>query len=263
MVGEDIGYLQGRIFPHPLGFGLLKPAKLYYDSVFTSPFGNDLLLGLVKRAMDAEKLGTHDVPDLLCVSFSSNDAIGHVWGPDSQEVLDVTLRSDLIVKELLHYLDAKVGKGQYVLVLSADHGVGQLPEVAAKQGKDAGRVIAADETREINEFLAATFPKKAAGKPVTKFLNESVYLNPEWVKVQGVDQARIEETLVEWLKKRPGCQTAYGRSQLLKGVAEDDRIGQLVRPLVLSGPQRRRDDGAEAELHRLVPPQRHDPRIAA
>jgi predicted AlkP superfamily pyrophosphatase or phosphodiesterase len=75
-----------------------------------------------------------------CVSFSSNDAIGHCWGPDSQEVLDVTLRSDLIMKELLDYLDAKVGKGRYVLALTADHGVCPMPEVTVRQGNVAARV---------------------------------------------------------------------------------------------------------------------------
>ena len=56
--------------------------------------GNDVLLGLAKRAVEAEQLGQDDVPDLLSISFSSNDLVGHSWGPDSQEVLDVTLRSD-------------------------------------------------------------------------------------------------------------------------------------------------------------------------
>jgi hypothetical protein len=229
VAGEDIGYLQGRTFPHPFGMGLLRPGKMFYDAVYTSPVGNDILLGLVKRAIVAEKLGTRDVPDLLCISFSCNDPVGHVWGPDSQEVLDVTLRSDLIVKDLLQYLDANVGKGKYVLALSADHGVSPLPEVAAKQGKDAKRVIASDETRDINEFLETTFPKKASAMPVKKLLNESVYLNKEWVKAQGVEQTEVEEVLAAWLKKRPTYQTVYTRTQLVKGVPDDDKIGQMVR----------------------------------
>ena len=62
---------------------------------------------------------------LLSISFSSNDLIGHAWGPDSQEVLDVTLRSDRLIKDLLDFLDARVGKGKYVFAMSADHGVCQ------------------------------------------------------------------------------------------------------------------------------------------
>ncbi len=229
VLGEDVGYGQGRTFPHPMDGGLKKPGKKYYDAFYTSPFGNEVLLGLVKRAIDAEQLGNHEVPDLLCISFSSNDPIGHNWGPDSQEVLDVTLRTDLILKELLHYLDAKVGKGKYVLSLSADHGVCPLPEVAAKQGKDAKRIIAADQAKEFTEFLVKTFPGKTDAKPIKKYIDESIYLNPAWVKAQDVEQSKIEAALAEWLKTRSAYLTAYSRSQLLKGVAADDKIGQMVR----------------------------------
>jgi hypothetical protein len=229
VVGEDTGVAQGRTFPHPMDGGLKAPGRRYYNALYNSPFGNELLLGLVKRAIDAEKLGTRDVPDLLCVSFSSNDPVGHIWGPDSQEVLDTTLRSDRIIAELLDYLDAKVGKGRYVLALSADHGVCPLPEVAAKQGKEARRVVAADQSKAITEFLEKTFPKKAEGKPIRKFLNGSVYLNPAWVRAQGVEQAKVEEALAAWLKTQPAVETAYTRTELLRGVPEDDRIGQMVR----------------------------------
>src|SRR5436309_10143303 len=106
----------------------------------TSPYGNELLLEFAKLAIAAEKLGKSGTPDLLTLSFSSNDLIGHCWGPDSQEVLDITLRTDRTIKELLDYLDEKVGKGQYVFALSADHGICPIPEVSLTQGKDAGRV---------------------------------------------------------------------------------------------------------------------------
>ena len=229
VIGEDVGYGQGRTFPHPMDGGLKKPGGKYYNAFYTSPYGNEVLLGLVKRAIDAEKLGTHDVPDLLCVSFSCNDPIGHNYGPDSQEVLDVTLRSDLIIKELLAALDAKVGKGKYIVAMSADHGVCPLPEVAAKQGKDAKRVVAADQNKEATEFLEKTFPKQANGKPIKKLVNESIYLNAEWVKAQDVAPEKIEAALTEWLKTQPGIQTAYSRTQLMKEIAADDKIGPMVR----------------------------------
>src|SRR5262249_48603372 len=112
----------------------------YYESLYNSPFGNELLLALVKEAVIAEELGKDDVPDLLCVSFSCNDPIGHCWGPDSQEVLDVTLHSDRIVRDLLAFLDDKVGRDRYTVALTADHGVCPLPEVSRHQGRDAGRI---------------------------------------------------------------------------------------------------------------------------
>src|SRR5207245_1606609 len=112
----------------------------YYLALLNSPFGNDLLLDLALRAIDAEHLGRGDVPDFLSLSFSCNDVIGHCWGPDSQEVLDVTLRSDRVMEKLMAHLDARVGRGRYVLAMTADHGVCPLPEVSRAKGINAERV---------------------------------------------------------------------------------------------------------------------------
>jgi hypothetical protein len=143
------GIRQGAAFPHPTTGGLDALGPRYYDALISSPFGNELLLALAKRAIEKEGIGTGDASDLLMLSFSSNDYIGHAWGPDSPEVLDVTLRTDLLLKELLDYLDAKVGKGRYVLVLSADHGVCPLPEVTEARRK-ADPSCALPEARRLN-----------------------------------------------------------------------------------------------------------------
>src|SRR5207237_107155 len=73
--GTGVARKQGRVFPHPMNAGLKQPGREYYDTVTTSPFGNDLLLDFALRAVDAEKLGHNEVPDLLSISFSSNDYI--------------------------------------------------------------------------------------------------------------------------------------------------------------------------------------------
>ena len=142
VVGEGKGVRQGVVFPHPMDGGLKRPGKAYYDALYNSPFGNEFLLELVKAGVVAEQLGHHDVPDLLTVSFSSNDSVGHTWGPDSQEVLDTTLRSDRMLANFLHFLDDKVGAGKYLVCVTADHGVCPLPEVSVKEGRDAGRIPA-------------------------------------------------------------------------------------------------------------------------
>src|SRR5262249_14206160 len=148
-----------------------------YEALYNSPFGNEMLLALVQRAIEAEQLGQHEAPDLLSVSFSCNDPIGHCWGPDSQEVLDVTLRSDRIVKELLNTLDAKVGKGRYTLVLTADHGVCPLPEVARKQGKDADRILPSQLSREADSFLDQTYDNsRGKAQWIERFVYPWIYL---------------------------------------------------------------------------------------
>ncbi len=121
--GEGVGKGQGRTFPHPFSSKSTTKDEDYYESVAISPMGNDLLVDLAIELARQEELGKRDVPDILAISFSSNDLVGHNWGPDSQEVLDITLRSDQQVRRLLDFLDEHVGKGNYIVTLSADHGV--------------------------------------------------------------------------------------------------------------------------------------------
>jgi hypothetical protein len=229
VVGEGKGVFQGRTFPHPMDAGLKAPGKAFYQALYNSPFGNDLLLELTKKAIDAEKLGAGADTDLLCVSFSSNDAIGHMWGPDSQEVLDVTLRSDAIMSELLKHLDESVGQGKYVLVLTADHGVCQLPEVAEQQGKNAGRIDISLLDRKASAMLDETYGA-AEGKE-RWFEAGGVtwgYLNRALLEKRGLKEAVVQQTLATWLEKQPGIQKVYTRTQLVEGLPKDDTLGQSV-----------------------------------
>jgi hypothetical protein len=232
--GEGTGTLQGRTFPHPMSGDPLKLKATYYSALYNSPFGNDLLLELAERAIDAEALGKHDVPDLLCLSFSCNDPIGHIWGPDSQEVLDVTLRSDRILRELLAYLDQAVGERNYLLTVTADHGVCPLPEVARSRGEDAGRIAPATLRRGAEEFLDSKFgpnPGKARWLEATQDATfaPAAYLNQAVLARRGLRPPDVETALAGYLVEQPGIQAAYTRTQLLVGVPADDAVGQAMR----------------------------------
>ncbi len=230
---EGTGYKQGRTFPHPMTGGLTTPGEKYYEAFTLSPAASDVLLELAKQAIDAEKLGQRDACDVLCLSFSSNDLVGHCWGPDSQEVLDITLRSDIIIKELLNYLDAKVGAGKYVMVLTADHGVCPVPELATSQGKDAGRVPPNLFTNRAAEMLQQKFAPKQKLLPwIEKSSSGWIYFNHATLKEAGVSATQAEDAVVNWLPQQPGIQAAYGRSRLERGSFGDDKIGQSVRCLI-------------------------------
>jgi hypothetical protein len=226
--GSAPGYAQGRSFPHPLTGGLSKPGKLYYEAILNSPFGNQILVELAKQVIETERLGQSDTPDLLAISFSSNDLIGHCWGPDSQEVLDVTLRSDLLVQDFLAYLDDKVGKNRYIVAVTSDHGICPIPEYTRSQGKNAGRVNAAALLKGAEEFLNKTFNSKEAK---LRWFESAplpwVYLNRRLIPMGK--EAEVEETLGKWFAEQPGILTAYTTNQLNREMAADDRIGQSVR----------------------------------
>ncbi|HEV8061203.1 MAG TPA: alkaline phosphatase family protein [Gemmataceae bacterium] len=231
VVGEGSGVKQGRTFPHPMNGGLSKPGRSYYEAVVTSPFGNDLVLAFAKKAIMAEHLGEDEIPDLLSVSFSSNDYIGHSWGPDSQEVMDVTLRSDLIVKQLLEFLDEHVGKGRYLVAMSADHGVCPLPEVAKATHPGAVRVDVAGLISGAEKALDSAFGAGTQGKArwIESAANISFVLNRNKIAARGLTQDAVEKVLVGWLKKHKDVLTAYTHAELLQPAAPDDPIGQRSR----------------------------------
>jgi hypothetical protein len=213
-------------FSHPFP---AAPGKLYYTALYTSPFGNDLVLGLAKQAIDAEALGQHEVPDLLSVSFSSNDAIGHMRGPDSPEVLDVTLRSDRIVKELLAHLDARVGPGNYLLALSADHGVCPLPEVSLARGHEAARVSTKLLSLGAENFLRATYGPAAKARYVEGSGEPWIYLNRALLAQRQLNPVEVQQTLARWLEQQPGIWKAYTRTQLQGSTDNDPHLSMLRR----------------------------------
>ncbi|HKG14061.1 MAG TPA: alkaline phosphatase family protein, partial [Pyrinomonadaceae bacterium] len=106
-------------FPHVLTGGLSKPGPEFYDALSYSPFTNDVLADFAGQALTGERLGEDDDADVLTVSFSANDIVGHRYGPYSQEVMDVTLRVDRQIARLLDLVDARVGLRNTVVAFTA------------------------------------------------------------------------------------------------------------------------------------------------
>lgn len=237
--GEGIGIKQGKTFPHPTSGGLKTVGKAYYEALANSPYGNELLLSFMEACVTAEGLGRDDTPDLLVVSFSSNDLIGHSWGPDSQEVLDVTLRSDVIVARLLRFLDTKVGKGNYVLALTADHGICPLPEASAARGVSAQRVnqdaLRADAEKHLRTTFGSggdggeTTSKKAASGWIEAVSPPWFYLNPRLVAASGRPREEVARSLADYLLTRSDVARAFTRADLAQDASAGDEIGQRVR----------------------------------
>ncbi|MBL8798617.1 MAG: alkaline phosphatase family protein [Planctomycetia bacterium] len=232
--GEGKGFLQGRVFPHPMTGGAKQPSKAYYNAMYNSPFGNDLLLEFTRRAIDGEQLGADEQPDLLCVSFSCTDSVGHTWGPDSQEVLDVTLRADRVMRGLLDHLDSRVGRGRYVVLLTADHGVCPLPEVSRAQGREADRLSFAKLTTEAADYLSVRFKQPEGSVRWFEGLGHPpfFYLNRPVLAALKLDVAEVSQVLARWLQSQTGIQRAYTRQELEgpRPPEEDERVWKTYHP---------------------------------
>ncbi|HXD87779.1 MAG TPA: alkaline phosphatase family protein [Urbifossiella sp.] len=202
-------------FPHSLTGGKTA-GSAYYNALAASPFGNELLLDIAKHCIVGENLGHDSVPDLLVVSFSSNDLIGHAWGPDSQEVLDVTLRTDALLADLLRFLDSRVGHGNYALALTADHGVCPIPEQSAAKGRNARRVSRPQIQERAEQYLRERFPNVEPSKArwIEAFPFPWIYLNPRLVKESGWSREEVAGTLARFLATQGDLETAFSRDDL-------------------------------------------------
>lgn len=220
----------GQTFPHPLKGKLEVPAKGFYDAVETSPFGNDLLWEFARECLEAEGLGRRGTTDLLYLSFSSNDLIGHAWGPDSHEVQDITARSDRLIADMIRHLDETVGRANYTLVVTADHGVAPLPEQTA----GAERFEPAADLEQLGKALDETFGPlgdKPGGAPelwVKKLNYPDLYLSEALLVAEGKPRADVENYIAQWAANRPHLLAAFPRS-VLAGPPLADPLARRVQ----------------------------------
>ncbi|TNF73209.1 MAG: hypothetical protein EP299_08575, partial [Acidobacteria bacterium] len=131
----------GHRFPHPLGRATVAPEEHFYEDLFeASPFVDEYLGVFAKALIRSEELGKDPVTDFLGLSFSATDKVGHHWGPNSPELLDVILRLDRTLGDLLAFVDQEIGREQVVVALTSDHGVNPLQTYLQRQGVDARRL---------------------------------------------------------------------------------------------------------------------------
>jgi predicted AlkP superfamily pyrophosphatase or phosphodiesterase len=132
----------------------------YYDLVGPTPWGNDYLVDVTKQLIDNEKLGTGEVTDLLSISFSSPDVLGHKVGPDAPEDKAMLIALDRTLAGFFAYLDSKVGKGNWAVALSADHGVAPMSEYANKLRIPAFNFSPEDLQTQLNHMLKLQYAKQ-------------------------------------------------------------------------------------------------------
>lgn len=227
-------------FPHVLNRGA-KPDRIFYRALDYTPYSNELLLAFTKEAIVNEKLGSDADTDVLSVSFSANDYVGHRFGPFSQEAMDMSLRVDQQIAALLDFIDAEVGLRNTLVAFTADHGAAPVPEDSVRT-KRLGRRHTKDqllniirtglvaryarEGRQATDYISS-FTNREGAEP--GFINGNVYLNHEALKRDGIDIKECEQVVGEIVRKIPGITRYFTRTQLeRKAVPPSDEIGRRV-----------------------------------
>ncbi len=198
----------GRTFPHPFG---KADSKLFPTLLFVSPVGDQLTNDFAKSLIENEGLGQDDVPDYLAVGFSSVDAVNHFFGPSSLENEDIVLQLDRTLADLLAFVDRKVGLKHTLIVLSADHGMAEMPEFMAEKGMAVGRIHTEDIVNAVNEIGMAKFGVQNVAK---RFFRPYLYLNEKVIEAAKLERSTVEQGVADALTRKEGIALAVASSAL-------------------------------------------------
>jgi predicted AlkP superfamily pyrophosphatase or phosphodiesterase len=204
-------------FPHKLpAAGTLTPLE-FGDLAVISPFGNEVTLQTAREIVAGEQLGQDNFADLLCINLSSNDFVGHAFGPHSLEVEDMTYHTDRQLGEFFRWLDATIGRGTWTLALTADHGVAPIVEYAQQLRLPAKRSPlgkAGDVQGKLEALLRGRLTT-AGDKPI-KPLVQKVEDYQVFLQQDHPDFNAAQVIVRDWLLAQPDVVAAFTREDLVK-----------------------------------------------
>lgn len=200
LAGED------NTFPHITEYATANRYELFRNT----PYGNTLTFEMAKAAIEGEGLGKRPVTDFLAVSFSTPDYIGHTFGPNSIEVEDNYLRFDKEMGAFLRYLDLKIGKGEYVLFLTADHAVAHVPAFAEEHKMPGKAVSGVSYSKMLNDSVQKHFN---VANVISSVSNYQVYFNDKVIENSQIDKQRLEQFVCNQLLRMEGTAKALPLSQ--------------------------------------------------
>jgi predicted AlkP superfamily pyrophosphatase or phosphodiesterase len=215
------------VFPHALTGTSGKPDATYFAQWQRSPFANAFIGRFAASLVESLKLGQHDTTDVLGVSFSTPDLVGHVFGPRSQEVQDIYAHLDRTLDTLFDCLDALVGRDQWVIALSADHGVTPIPEQLIAEGKDAGRINPAALANAVEERLG---PVLGSGPHVALLYGDDLYFHkPAFERLQSSPD--LLKRVIKTIAATPGVHKVLRGEEVRDAASSPD---PLLRAAALS-----------------------------
>ena len=199
-----LGNSKQPVFPYDLTAIRKKDGD--YGSLPRTPFGNTIVADLAKSAIAGEQMGKDDVTDLLTVSFSSTDYIGHLFGPDAKEIEDCYLRLDKDLADLFAYLDEEVGQGEYTVFLTADHAVAQVPQFLIDKKIPAGYI----KQKPIESIVIRGIEEKY-GKAdwIESVSNDQIFLNHRVLNEKKINKNEFMDDMISILLTFQGIKNVF------------------------------------------------------
>ena len=225
------GSFKGEIKPtFPYDFQSLRANNDGYDVLKATPAGNTLIVDFALAAIEGAALGQDEVTDLLALSFSSTDYIGHRAGPHAQETMDMYLRLDQELKRLFEALDENVGKGQWTAFLSADHGGANVPSHAASLGMPTDYWKPGNLVEEMESQLRQRFGAPPPGEAwILRHNNDQIFLNHPLLFQRGLNRDEMARFVAERCAPEPGLTKAIAACDAPAMAANDPVVARLMR----------------------------------
>ena len=217
-------------FPHLLVGDADTPDRRFYARFRRTPFADLMTLDFAEAVIDAEQLGADDTPDVLMVGLSAADYIGHRFGPWSEETHDHYARLDEYLGDFMAHLDEEIGRDQYVLVLTADHGVMPIPEQMTSVGMSAGRTVSDDLLADLEPIVRAAVEQGVV--PVMPRLGYlyGVVFDFDDASVSEAQIDALSNLVADYLRSRLDVATTFTEAELKTGSAADDHwLGRYQR----------------------------------
>jgi len=221
--GEDL-----PVFPHKTP----KVKGRGYYGIRYMPWGNTITFKAARYCIKGEQLGQRNVTDFLCITLSTTDYAGHNYGPDAVEVEDMYLRLDAELEAFLAYLDKRVGKGAYTVMLTADHGAANNAGYMNSLKIPAGSETQAEATDNLNAYLKE---KYGSDSLVTALYNYQVYLDEQRIAAKGIDREELKTKVTEWLYRQDGVGFVVDMEDM-----DDAVVPEPIRTMIINGHNKER-----------------------
>ena len=204
---KNVWEVEGK-FKHDLASQYMEKGE---SAIKNTPYGNTILKDLALKIIENESLGQRKETDILTISFSSTDYIGHQFGPHAPEIKDTYIQLDRDLSELLKSIDSKIGSENVLLFITADHGVVSEPRELQKRNIPAGYFDKLIMKTELSDYLQTNY---GAGSWIKNYSNNQLFLNHELIKEKNINFQEIRKTCANFFLKYKWVKNTYTSDQL-------------------------------------------------
>lgn len=184
----------------------VNPFELFVNT----PYANTYLTDFAISALDKENLGTDEQVDMLCISYSTPDYVGHAFGPKSVEIEDIYLRLDIELARLIKALEEKVGKGQFVVFLTADHAVVPVPQMLVDKKMPGGYFFTDEKMKQLREKVKAKFGQDV----ISGLFDQNIYLDHALLEKYNLNRSSVANFVADEFQKLEDVKAIFTYEEL-------------------------------------------------